>query len=500
LNRLLKPLRNGLERLDRLTGRMVKLGGRVLGASVGRLDRLTDRFVAWADPWLQRGVKALDRRYERVARRAGKGGRAGAKWARAHPRRSGAIALVALGLMGGLLAYAALKRPADVTNENAVFKEKEDVPGKSGKGVTRTTWPLYGHDQARTKFLPGKNLDPPFKLQWRFEAHKLLEFPPIFANDTIYGMNNDAAFYALNPRNGEPRWRRDMGSLTASSPAYADGKVYGVTLQPPQAFALDADSGKVIWRKAMPGRIESSPVVSNKRVYFGCECGTLYALRTRNGDTAWTTRLAGAIKAAPALSRGVLYVGDYGGQMSAVRASNGSIVWRTGSQGAGFGRTGEFYSTAAVAYGRVYVGNNDGRIYSFEQGSGNLAWSRSLGGYVYSGPAVADTDGTDPTVYVGSFDNRMHALDARTGDERWSADGGGNVSGAITVVGNTAYVSNVDSTLTRGFDVRSHKQVYSTDTGAYTSMISDGHWLYLVGYSSVRALKPVKRHSKKHKG
>ena len=51
--------------------------------------------------------------------------------------------------------------------------------------------------------------------------------------------------------------------------------------------------------------------------------------------------------------------------------------------------------------------------------SGELAWSYSTGGYAYSGPAVANTRHTGPTVYIGSFDGNVYALNAESGEPRW---------------------------------------------------------------------------------
>src|SRR3954453_15350218 len=98
--------------------------------------------------------------------------------------------------------------------------------------------------------------------------------------------------------------------------------------------------------------------------------------------------------------------------MNAVNAKTGKLIWQSGSLGPGFGGTGEFYSTPAVAFGRVYVGNNDGRVYSYDQSEGALAWTHSTCGYVYSGPAVAQTPPSAPTVYIGSFDGNIYALNA----------------------------------------------------------------------------------------
>jgi outer membrane protein assembly factor BamB len=421
----------------------------------------------------------LGRRGAKSARDAVQG------WVRKYPLEALGAGIVIMAVVG-LAGYVVFKRPGDITNPSAIFQASL---GPTSENLS--SWPVYGHDDGRTKFLPAKGVDPPFEAQWRYEAKKLLEFPPVYADGTLYGINNDALFFALDAKTGQPHWQRTIGSLNASSPAFSEGKLFAVTLAPQQAVAVDAGDGHTLWKKSLPGRAESSPLVADGRVYFGCENGDLFAVDPSTGKTIWTTKLGGAIKAAPALSDGVLFVGDYGGQMSAVRASNGKIVWQTGAQGASFGRTGQFYSTPALAYGRVYSGNNDGRLYSFEQKSGDLAWSRSLGGYVYSGPAVADTSDTDPTVYVGSFDGRLHALDAQNGEERWSADAGGRVSGAVGVIDHTVYISTFDDTATRGFDIKSHKEVVGFTTGAYTPVISDGKWVYLTGYSSIQALKPV---------
>ena len=195
------------------------------------------------------------------------------------------------------------------------------------------------------------------------------------------------------------------GGSAASTPPRrptTSKRLYIVNLVPGHIVKLDAKTGRTIWKRSLPGRAESSPLVIGRTVYFGCEDGNLYALSTRNGNVRWSTPLGGAVKSAPAYYGGVLYVGDYGGYMNAVNAKTGKLKWQSGSLGPGFGGTGEFYSTPAVAFGRVYAGNNDSRVYSFDISDGELAWSYSTGGYVYSGPAVAQHPAHRP--------DRLHRL------------------------------------------------------------------------------------------
>ncbi len=396
-------------------------------------------------------------------------------------------ALVVVAGVGALIAYEDLKRPADVSNSGAAFKAKETSQRKE-----RTfNWPLYGYDLARTRYLPVKGIKPPFKKLWSYGGKPLLEFPPIFVDGSLYGLDNSGHAFAIDADSGEVRWKRRLATLNASAPTYSHHRLFIANLTPGQILALNPSNGHTEWRKRLPGRSESSPIVIGERVFFGDEDGTLYAADRRNGKTIWTTQLCGAIKAAPAYQHGILFVGDYGGCMSAVNAQTGKVKWQSSSQGLGFGTTGAFYSTPAVAFGRVYSGNNDHRVYSFEVSDGTLAWSHSTGSYVYSGPTVADTPNTAPSVYIGSIDGNIYALDAKTGDTRWSHSAGGPVIGSLSAVGNIVYVASFSPKQTNGFAMGSGRKVFHYGTGAYTPVISDGHRLYLTGYSSITALAPL---------
>lgn len=413
------------------------------------------------------------------------------------PRHYLALAAGLIGISIVFAAWSTLKRPDDVRNENAGFAARDTIakpkPSPEAKSIA---WPMYGFDRARSRNLAVDTVKPPFKTIWDYEDGTLLEFPPVYSGGKLYLIDNDARVKAFDADTGKILWRRDVGNLNASSPAYHRERLFIVNLDPGQVMKLDARTGKTIWKQRLPGRSESSPVVKGNTVYFGCENGELFAMDTRNGKIRWSTYLGGEIKAAPALSRGFLYVGDYAGTMSAVNAKTGDIKWQSSSQGSGFGRSGAFYSTPAVAFGRVFSGNNDGRIYSYDVKDGTLAWSFSTGGYAYSGPAVTSSKRTPPTVFIGSFDSNIYALNAKTGGVRWSQPVGGQVIGSATVIGEIVYIAEFTNTTTLGYDVKTGRKVFRYKTGTYTPVISDGRRIYLTGYSSLNALEPVKKKGK----
>jgi outer membrane protein assembly factor BamB len=96
-------------------------------------------------------------------------------------------------------------------------------------------------------------------------------------------------------------------------------------------------------------------------------------------------------------------------------------------------------------------------------------------------------------VYVGSYDGHLYAFNARSGAIRWSHDAGGKISGSPQIIGNVVYYDDLASKTTAGLNVRTGRQVFSFHDGAFTPAITDGHAIYLVGYSRLYQLLPRHR-------
>ena len=419
--------------------------------------------------------------------------------------------VVLLVLVAGGAVFALTRPPADVSNPNVEFDPEptatvvpEEIPDEPEKGSKQAdplrnfVWATYGYSKDRRKFLPAsKLLRPPFWRVWTYPGSILLEFPPAMAEGKLYLLKNNGALHAVDKKTGRVRWKRKLGELAASSPAYGNGRVFATLLargkaKPGAVVALDAKTGKILWKRLLPSRTESSPVFDNDRIYFGSENGTIYALRAGDGAVRWTFKASGAVKSGLTLANGKLFFGDYAGRVYAIRQANGSQVWATGTRGGAFGlRSGQFYSTPAVAFGRVYLGNTDGKMYSFASADGKLAWTKGTGSYVYSSPAVAQLPGMKPTVYFGSYDGTFYALDARSGRVRWTHRDGGKISGGATVVGDIVYYSNWGKRDTTGLGARTGRKVFHMGRGAFNPVISDGRTIFLTGYSTLYALRPV---------
>lgn len=412
------------------------------------------------------------------------------------------IVLTALLLALGAAALVLLpSEPGDVVNRDVPFvaspttstSATAQAPG--GRKRSQFAWPFYGYDKARTHYLPlAHDLRPPFAERWKLPGSILLEFPPAIGGESLFLLKNNGALYALSHKTGKVRWKRKLGYLAASQPAYADGVVYVVLLQRGKGVkagriaAIRAEDGTTKWSRKLPSRAESSPIVSQGTVAFGSEDGTVYGLRASDGFTRWRYKADGAVKGGLALDGDKFFFGDYGGKMHAIRAQTGEPVWESGTNGGRFGlAAGNFYSTAAAAYGRVYIGNTDGFVYSFSARDGKLAWRKKTGGFVYGSPAVAQVPGGRPTVYIGSYDQRFYALDARTGQVRWSRRAGGRISGGATVLGDLVFFSTLNGT-TAAVSARTGQTVWKTRRGKFNPVVSNGRGLFLVGQTTLYGL------------
>jgi outer membrane protein assembly factor BamB len=371
------------------------------------------------------------------------------------------------------------------------------APTLPKKGPDRFAWPLYGYTKNHTRDFPAPpSVRPPYRTAWAHDTHSLLEFPPVVYGERIYQLADGGTLYAYDKHSGRMLWTRQIGTLSASTPAVDAKTVYATVMESGvpgisgRVWALNAATGQTRWHRDLSSPSESSPLLDAGRIYFGSQSGRVYALDARNGAVVWTYQAAGSVKASPTLAYGNLYFGDYSGRVQALSERTGARVWLSGSEGALFG-SGTFYSTCAVVYGRVFLGNTDGRMYAYDAFSGGLDWAVQTGNYVYSSPAISSAPGLGPTVYFGSYDGTFYALDARSGARRWTYDAHGRISGSPTVIGRIVYFADLGEKITYGLGVSTGRVVYRADTGSFDPAISDGRNLFLTGTTGLYALVPL---------
>jgi outer membrane protein assembly factor BamB len=387
-------------------------------------------------------------------------------------------------------------RTGSIYHPHAFFVPQK-TPTLPKKGPDRFSWPLYGYNKIHTRFFPApESVRPPFRRLWVHNQHALLEFPPVIYGDHIFQLADNGILRAMNKRTGQTFWSRQVGSLSASTPAVNAKTVYvtvldtGIPGVSGRIWALNFRTGHTRWVRNLSSPSESSPLLDGNRVFFGSQSGTVYALNARSGAVDWTYHAEGSVKASPTLAGGTLYFGDYSGHVQAISEQSGRRIWSSNSEGAAFG-SGTFYSTAAVVYGRAFLGNTDGRMYAYDAGNGRLDWAVQTGAYVYASPAATNAPGLGPTIYAGSYDGTFRAFDAQSGRIDWSFGTHGRISGSATIIGHIVYFADLGEHRTYGLGVSTGRMLFKENTGSFDPVISDSEHLYLTGYTALYALEPI---------
>ncbi len=166
-----------------------------------------------------------------------------------------------------------------------------------------------------------------------------------------------------------------------------------------------------------------------------------------------------------AVAAAVLVLGGGGGSASggARTSSSGS-----GSTGRAVGTLpiasawthsigGDVFSSPAVAGDLVVIGTPDGAVIGLDRATGAQRWSTPTEGPVRSSPAV---DGT--AAYVGSDDGYLYALDLATGSVRWRADLGYQIVSS-PALGDGVVVVGADRLY--GIDPATGSTRWTADTG-----------------------------------
>ena len=167
---------------------------------------------------------------------------------------------------------------------------------------------------------------------------------------------------------------------------------------------------------------KSAPAIDEKRVYFGADNGTLWALNQSDGSVAWSFKtLFGAgdkrIFSSPAISQDLVYFGAYDGNVYALDAETGKKKWV-------YLEADWIGSSPCVAedLGLVFVGlefgliNKHGGIAALDAKTGEKQWWQIFETQAHSSPSYSKKHGI---VVVGSSAGIVYAFNAKTGKPIW---------------------------------------------------------------------------------
>lgn len=251
--------------------------------------------------------------------------------------------------------------------------------------------------------------------RWTYETGSVY-LPPRVDDGVVYVGSDDGAVRAIGARDGEKRWKTDLGQLekTLSSVhvVSVDDAVY-VTGGP--VFALDRRDGSVLWRYDGLDDVERATVVD----------GTVYAaawdavVAVDGGEERWRAAFHDGNRWIEGVEGDRLLV-EADGRLHALDVTSGEKQWATG----------EFsHLRVAANDGTVYVGGD--RLAAFAADDGTERWGREL-----ENGRVVESLSVDPPGPVRGIwdddrlfawtDDRLIAFDD-AGERTWAREFDGDV-------------------------------------------------------------------------
>jgi len=313
--------------------------------------------------------------------------------------RSGAYSRMLAMLVVLMLTVPALAALASDGDMPASGDDEDRAPGDPGE------WLTFKGDNQRTGVSASEapSVD---KVLWEVQyPGSVIYSSPTVWNGTVY-IGVSGTIKAIWAKNGTERWTYDAPNPVHTAPVIEDGIIYaGVNdFGGTSAVAVDAITGEEVWNASIPDFVTASPLVLGPSVYFGCQNGLLYCLKTSDGTQRWNFTA----------DRGILY--------GSIAAKDDLIF---------FGIEGD--------------SADNGKLYAVDVSTGLEEWNRSIHGSVWSSPTVADGEvlvstAADKSIGISSRKGYVYSFNATTGSQTWRTDDLGMVMASPSVKNGRAYV------------------------------------------------------------
>ena len=287
-----------------------------------------------------------------------------------------------------------------------------------------------GYDELVEQRLDGESL----ALAWTYDTTGPINRPPVRVGDVLVAVGTGRPLVALDVETGALRWKYDPPEGAWDRAYAADGQSVYVGVGGGRLAALDARNGQMRWTRELGINVQVPPLVDGDVLYVpttfvgpGLEGdprgrAKVFALATADGHELWSFETDNYILQTPFRRGDSLYVAgvyydpsddvDEGGhegghfRLYALSAADGALRWTYESED-GFPKS--VYATDTVV---TFIGYQD-FVSGVDAATGQLRWRKDTGNWV---PALS---AVDSTIYFGSADTQVHALDVNQGETVW---------------------------------------------------------------------------------
>lgn len=287
-------------------------------------------------------------------------------------------------------------------------------------------WTTSYASLARTSYLAGEAVAPPFALCWEYENDGALTGAPLVAIGRTYLSDPAFRVWSLDLNDGKVVWKHDEDR------------------DPTEVKCYNAVNGELRWTQKVDARMIHTPQVGQNVVYVATEAGTLYAFNQHDGSRLWAMNLAAPLTIAAA--DGDLVAIGSGAVVHGLKAADGSAVFAAdlggpvervpvvAAEGVYAVAGGDVVALArdgarrwrvtipkgvsarlAVTKAGILAGGADGTVRLLAQADGAKLWEKLLAG------RPATVSGAGDVVFVGTEQSTLVGMRLADGAKLWSA-------------------------------------------------------------------------------
>ena len=242
--------------------------------------------------------------------------------------------------------------------------------------------------------------------RWRFKTNGFVYSTPVVEEDVVYFGSFDGNVYAVNRRNGNTLWVKNIEKSVTSSIALHAGFLYLAAKD--MIYCINRTNGTVKWSYTLDQEVISTPAVDDEenvyvQSFYGGIMQGIFCINS--GTQRWFLPTGGGTGSAVVVNDGIV-IGGSSGTLYAV-SKDGSIKWTKE-----IGRSLE--TTPAVGFsGRIYVGSEEGNVYAIDT-LGKVLWIKEIGEKIITPPLVDRKE----NIFIGTDEGRVISFD-KDGNILW---------------------------------------------------------------------------------
>jgi outer membrane protein assembly factor BamB len=321
--------------------------------------------------------------------------------------------------------------------------------------------------------------------------------------DTLYVTTMGGDLVAMNPQNGDEKWRGRTHDAVFSTPHVQDGVVYFGSADH-YVYATDAKTGDLKWKAETGGAVLGSAAKTNGIVCIGSVDTKIYGLTEDKGKVAWYVKGENMYQTKAATDGDNFFVGGWDNNFRCIESKTGVVRW---ALRLGKSQRGWFFSAFSPAitsptvgegklpdgkkYKYVYISTNDGVLHAIDIELGKEMWRIDWKNMGYSSPLFHDGK-----IYCALSDKgRVFRADAGTGHIDWEADTGSVIyDSSFCFGGGNVFIGCVDGTFS-AIDANTGKIQWQYRLGpghVLDSPAADEKQVYISSMSGKVTALPVK--------